>query len=184
MQQGLTYSAGFYSIYSIKPGSLNRTPCSAHYAENTALIRKITAYFSESKSISGGNAPHHDPCRNVWQQHPSYQLSRLDFSRLPRLCSPLPAPNKRWKPLTCHMGGCFGQPAIQTLFSLPTAGVSKEERCRRISCERSFLYVSNTMASLSVEGRPSAWQGKRLRTCSATQRTAQTHAITFTVDFL
>ena len=56
-------------------------------------------------------------------------------------------------------------------FFFPTGG-SKEERCGRISCERPFLYVSHTIACLSVEGRPSGpggWQGKSLCTCSPTQ---------------
>lgn len=51
----------------------------------------------------------------------------------------------------------------------PTGG-SKEERCGRISRERPFLYVSQTMVCLSVEGRLSGGQGKSLRTCSLTQR--------------
>lgn len=143
-------------------------------------------YFSVSKSTSAGNSPHPDfGLLRVWilfvQQQLSYQSRQqwhihLDFSWFPRLFSSLPVLNKdnnqHWSPLTCHLGGCVGQPPIQMLFFFPTGG-SKEERCGRISRERPFLYVSHTIVCLSVEGRPSGhggWQGKSLCTCSPTQR--------------
>lgn len=108
-----------------------------------------------------------------WRQH---WHVHLDFSWFSWLFFPsLPTLNKdnnqHWNPLTCHLGGCVGQPPIQMLFFFPTGG-SKEERCGRISCERPFLYVSHTIVCLSVEGRPSGqggWQGKSLCTCSPTQ---------------
>lgn len=101
---------------------------------------------------------------------------RFFFMISPTFFLSLPAPNKdnnqHWNPLTCHLGGCVGQPPIQILFSFPQE-VQKRERCGRISCERPFLYVSHTIVRLSVEGRPSGrggWQGKSLCTCSPTQR--------------
>lgn len=145
----------------------------------------IIDYSGVSKSTAAGNNPSLiQRVRSFFvQQQRSYQLRQrwhihLDFFWFPWLFfspSSLPTTNKDNKQaLTCHLGGCVGQPPIQmffVFFCFPTGG-SKEKRCGSISCGRPFLYVSHTMVCLSVEGRPSGhvgWQGKCLCTCSPKQ---------------
>lgn len=140
---------------------VNWTRC-AHYTENIVLIKPARLLtISVCLNVSVEAAVTHPP---------RFFLISLTF-----FPSPLASNKKRhWNPLTCHLGGCVGQPPIQMPFFFPTGGL-KEERCGRISCERPFLYVSHTIACLFVEGRLSGhrgWQEKSLCTCSPTQTLA------------